>query len=723
MPSQLVIRLLLWAVALNAGLLLLLLWRRGLQGRWGYALLLGLDAALAGALIYTGRVQHPLAMIAIGAFVFLVIVPMLIRMVTAWAVQRGRWGLAHRLTAVRELLQPGAGVGRERELLEVIQQVQDGDVGDILTRLKERAAQEEDEELRGLLHEQVLTLMVIERRWDESLEYTAEHVTPHLVAARPRLGAALIRVYGEVGDIDGLVRTMYLVEGGPGGQDPEHADVLEHCRFMVLAFTGHAEALGELLAPGTNSAVEPRVRHFWLGVAHQQAGDAEAARFQYGQALDKLGAQDERARRTIQARMADVAGGCEPVHVSDPDQTGRLVAAIRERAKLTMARPRLQTGTWRHTPATLLLVCVNVIVFAAMELLGQGSKDHLTLIQAGASLTHAVGAGEYWRLASAMFLHASWLHLAVNLFMLWFLGRFAEQLMGSLRFGIVYVVAGITGNLASHLWRVGPISVGASSSIFGILGAALVVLMLSRGRVPEGWRRSMVFVLALVIGLNFLPGLDVPVIDNYAHLGGLLGGALVGGLLYRTVFQGRLGSVLATVFGGACVLVLIYCVWGLLTSDLDRLAWAKSRGAGATVSHPATWFVLPTRRANELEIVCLVHRDQIVIERMGPVQVGSLSELHRVRTQELQASAAKPSGQGRMTVRPLPPGALPRGWAGVRLDIHRTDGSRIAEAFALGLRGPPSAPVEWQVLLKTRPERFQRAMKLFHRMLSELRTD
>jgi membrane associated rhomboid family serine protease len=367
-------------------------------------------------------------------------------------------------------------------------------------------------------------------------------------------------------------------------------------------------------------------------------------------------------------------------------------------------------------------VAVNVVVFAAMEFLGQGAKDHVTLIQAGASLTHAVGAGEYWRLASAMFLHASWLHLAVNIFMLWFLGRFAEQLMGSLRFGVVYVVAGITGNVASHLWRLGPISVGASSSIFGILGAALAVLLLSRGRVPEGWRRSMVFVLALVIGLNFLPGLDVPVIDNYAHLGGLLGGGLVGGLLYRTAFSGRLGRGLASAFGGACVLVLIYCVWGVLTSDLDRLTWAKSRGGGATVSHPVTWFALPSRRANELEIVCLVHRDQVVIERMGPVPGGSLSELHRVRTQELRTSAAKPSSQGRMTVHPLPEGALPRGWAGLRLEIHRADGSRIAEAFAISLRGPPSAPVEWQALLKTRPKRYPLAMKLFRRMLSELRT-
>lgn len=114
MPSQVLIRLLLWAVALNGGLLLLVLWRQGLGGRYGYALLLAAEVVGSGVLLFTRRSDHPLAVVIIGTFIFLVLVPVALRMITAWAVGRGRWGLATRLTGLRELLQPGAGVGRER---------------------------------------------------------------------------------------------------------------------------------------------------------------------------------------------------------------------------------------------------------------------------------------------------------------------------------------------------------------------------------------------------------------------------------------------------------------------------------------------------------------------------------------------------------------------------------------------------------------------------------
>lgn len=720
MPSQILIRLLLWAVALNAGLLLLVMWRRGLGGRYGYALLLAAQVGVSGYLLYTRRSGHPLAVVVIGTFVFLVVVPLVLRAVTTWAVQRGRWGLARRLTGLRELLQPGAGVGREKELLQVIQQVQSGDTAEILTGLQQRAAEEPDPELKGLLHEQILTLLVIERRWDESLEYAAEHLTPHLIAARPRLGAALIRVYGEVGDLEGLVRTMYLVEGGAGSGQPQNADVLEHCRIMVLAFTGRSADLEVLLGRDSHASAERKVRHFWRGVAHHQAGEPEPAAAQYRLALEKLGPEDGRARDTIGARLAELELGCEPVHLPDPDQTHRLIAAIRERAARTVARPRLRPGSWRRTPVTIGLVLINVVIFGAMELLGRGATDSGTLIRAGASLTHAVHAGEYWRLGSAMFLHANWLHLAVNVFMLWFLGRFFEQLVGGVRFFVVYFAAGVAGNLASHLWRSGPVSVGASSSIFGILGGALVVLLFSRGKVPESWRRSMIFVLALVIGLNFLPGLDIQVIDNFAHLGGLVGGALVGVALLGN--RGGIGRVVTMAAGLVCALALGYCAWGLVTSDLDRLAWARSRAGGITARHPVTWFAAPSKQSGKLELIDLLYQDQVVVVRAGRTEITSLDRLIDARWREI-GERASGRDQGRTVVRRrLDRGAFPSGWVGFRRDVRQASGERYVEVRAFGLLGPSHRPEEWQAILFTWG-RVDRSLAVFRRILHSVRPE
>ena len=108
MTSDAILRLLLWIVVINAALFVLLMWRRGLRGQVGYALLLGANLLLAVTLLAANLHDHPLAVVAIGAFLFLAVVPIALRGATAWAARRGRWRLAIRLTSVRELLQPGA---------------------------------------------------------------------------------------------------------------------------------------------------------------------------------------------------------------------------------------------------------------------------------------------------------------------------------------------------------------------------------------------------------------------------------------------------------------------------------------------------------------------------------------------------------------------------------------------------------------------------------------
>ena len=722
MPTHAVIVLLLWAVAINAGLLLLLMWRRGLRGRVGYALLLAADFMMAGVLLAGGWRDHPLAIVAIGAFFFLVIVPMILRAITAWALKRGRWDLAQRLTGIREMLQPGAGVGRERDMLKVLRELQTGDTGDVLERMQVRAANETDPQIQGVLHEQCLTLLVIERRWEDAARYAKEHVTPHLVADRPRLGAALIRLYGELGDVESLVRTMYLIEGGSAVQDPEAADVLQHCRLMVLAFTGHAAVLETLLAPGQRSFLEPKIRLFWMAVAYQHSGDVAAAKSHFAHALKALAASDEKARMTITERLHLLEEGASPVTLPDPEQTQRLVLAIRERLALTLARPRMQARDWRQTPVTALVIVVNLVVYAALELWGNGSKDSHTLIQAGASLTLAVEAGEYWRLISAMFLHAGLWHLVLNTLMLWFLGRFAEQLVGSLKLAIVYLAAGLVGNLASLYWRTGPISVGASSSIFGILGASLVVLLLSRGRLPEAWRRSMVIVMTVVIGLSFLPAINVKIIDNYAHLGGLVGGMAAGGLLFvstvsRWDWLRRLDGPITSVLGTCGVALLVYCGWGLVTSDVERLPWAESHRAGLSVRHPVTWTRHPKGQAGWLELADLRTGDWVGFGRAPVTAPTTLKALVEYEVTLLKRSRALFPRGANVFFKRTPEGTLAKGWAGVRLDIQPASGRQFVELrvyFLLGAK-PPQEVIQGR--LQTNRARFERARAVFKKML------
>ena len=156
-----------------------------------------------------------------------------------------------------------------------------------------------------------------------------------------------------------------------------------------------------------------------------------------------------------------------------------------------------------------------------------------------------------------MFLHGNWEHLLVNGYALFMLGRFTEEVFGPLRYFVTYVAAGLCGGVASTLNIYQPgLSVGASGAIMGLLGALIVVLILRRGTWPEAWRRALLWNLVLLGAIQIFIGFQLPMVDNAAHVGGMLGGgamALVvapGGLIGRSTAARAVLVALALVFVG-----------------------------------------------------------------------------------------------------------------------------------------------------------------------------
>ncbi|MFZ9284309.1 MAG: rhomboid family intramembrane serine protease [Candidatus Nanopelagicales bacterium] len=133
--------------------------------------------------------------------------------------------------------------------------------------------------------------------------------------------------------------------------------------------------------------------------------------------------------------------------------------------------------------------------------------------------------GETWRLLTAGFLHASFLHLLFNMYVLWLLGSELEEILGHLKFISLYLIALIGGSTASY-WFSDPasFSVGASGAVFGLMGAFLVV----GSRLRQDVSQIMVLI-AINVGIGFV----VPGIDWRAHLGGLLSGAAIAWFLAR----------------------------------------------------------------------------------------------------------------------------------------------------------------------------------------------
>lgn len=176
---------------------------------------------------------------------------------------------------------------------------------------------------------------------------------------------------------------------------------------------------------------------------------------------------------------------------------------------------------------TVALAALNVFIYAVMFATAPGDERFEFSVERilayGGNHADLVRAGEFWRLATSMFVHVSPLHIASNMAALLFLGRRLENRYGAVRYALVYFIAGLCGSLASiaFFWNSPVASAGASGAIAGLLGAAIVTSYRSglRGR---RFGRSMLAWVAFLVVL----GLVEPV-DNAAHFGGLVVGALI----------------------------------------------------------------------------------------------------------------------------------------------------------------------------------------------------
>ena len=180
---------------------------------------------------------------------------------------------------------------------------------------------------------------------------------------------------------------------------------------------------------------------------------------------------------------------------------------------------------------TFFLLGLLPVAFVASLLAGVSLMTPTVgqLLDVGALYGPRATRDEPWRLLSTTLLHAGPIHLLFNWMALKVAGPDTECQLGSRGFAVIYLLSGIAGSLASIAWRPGGLGVGASGAIFGVFGAQ-VGFLIRQGRtsMPDLVRRAMWKGLGQFILLNAVLGFMMPQIDWAAHLGGLVGGILVG---------------------------------------------------------------------------------------------------------------------------------------------------------------------------------------------------
>jgi membrane associated rhomboid family serine protease len=181
---------------------------------------------------------------------------------------------------------------------------------------------------------------------------------------------------------------------------------------------------------------------------------------------------------------------------------------------------------------TLTLIGINVLVFLVGLALSRNLSDPTNNViydqgfEYGPYITQD---HEYWRILTAMFLHANWIHIGLNMLSLYFIGPFVESIYGSWRFAIIYFATGIFGGILVLLLAPNSAELGASGAIFGVFGALGVFFWEKRRALGGAMLTQWLFWLILNLGFTFSNS-DISV---SGHIGGLSMGLLLGLLLMR----------------------------------------------------------------------------------------------------------------------------------------------------------------------------------------------
>ncbi|MGN7167515.1 rhomboid family intramembrane serine protease [Paenibacillus cellulositrophicus] len=192
----------------------------------------------------------------------------------------------------------------------------------------------------------------------------------------------------------------------------------------------------------------------------------------------------------------------------------------------------------KYYPITTLLFVINLVMFLIMAFNG-GSTNNETLIRFGA-LTNIDQYNEWWRYVSSMFLHAGFSHLLFNSFALLVFAPPLERLLGPWRYALLYLLSGILGNLmtVAHYNRTGEIliSIGASGAIYGIYGAYLYIALLQRQWMDDASRKTVYGILIVGVIVTWISQSNI---NWVAHMGGLIGGFFIYGLMARVLRRRR----------------------------------------------------------------------------------------------------------------------------------------------------------------------------------------
>ncbi len=270
-------------------------------------------------------------------------------------------------------------------------------------------------------------------------------------------------------------------------------------------------------------------QHYDAGLARSRA-----ARLSYGGRFENAFPPFEESYGAAYPGGSAYTPPAAPPPQSSPEQVapwstrGQIQRQI-VRGRFVLSRyPRLVTNA---------LILINIMVFLIEAYLSRSLFiDDQVLLQMGGELSQG---GDYWRIFTAMFVHANILHIGLNMLSLFFIGTAVEVFYSKWRYLVIYLASGIVGGIVTYFfYPFGTLSVGASGAIFGVFGALGAFYFMNR-RSLGTFGQSAIMNWLFWLGLNLVWGFSASNIAILDHVGGLVAGLILGVVLSRPLTRGR----------------------------------------------------------------------------------------------------------------------------------------------------------------------------------------
>ncbi len=433
---------------------------------------------------------------------------------------------ARQLALLLRWLHPTDGWWEYPQLVLALETIQKGD------RVTGMNILEQYQPLKNCLgrHAQALIYWV-DADWNQYLRWNQQTVSRKTLLAESELLIYYLQALGETGQINQLLvefesTISYLNKVGNSIQ-------IDLAQLFSLAFCGQISQVRQLLT-ATFVGCPTIFKSYWMATAELSFGQENQA---LARLLSMSSGNDMIFDNAINWRLRYLSSQLER-NLNQVSQN--ILDRLKADLKLSFKYQRLDSKQ-RKGQGTEALIGINLIIFL-LEIYEGGSENLETLYNLGALVPESVWQGEWWRLISANFLHYGWLHFSMNMIGLYFLGRFVEISLGSVRFLIIYFVSGtgamfIFSYLSLKLSSVEYILVGASAAIMGLVGGMTAMFLKSWWKNRSIIQARRLKIILFVTMIQFVFDFLIPQISFSIHLLGFMIGFFTCLVCFTDVFR------------------------------------------------------------------------------------------------------------------------------------------------------------------------------------------